>query len=125
MKKPNRSFYISIVAIGLFISFLILKANKIKKHGVLLNVHTTKWVTGAKLGMSLKYEFYYKGKHLTDSDVFDEFNGNQNFANRDFPVMYYEGLGGDSELLVEPEDFAKFNLSFPDSLDWVLPYLKE
>jgi hypothetical protein len=75
------------------------------------------------MGLNLNYEFYYNGKKILGSDAFNKFRGNQDFVNRNFPVMYEPKLGS-AKLLVEPSDFKRFGLPFPDSLKWVLNYLK-
>ena len=76
------------------------------------------------MSMDLKYEFYYKGEKINGANAFEPFRGNPDFENKNFPVMYYPGLGGHTQLLIKPSDFKKFGLSFPDSLKWVLSYLK-
>jgi hypothetical protein len=125
MKKVNTSFYVTLVLIAFGIVYLVVSKRELLKHGILLNAKTTNWASGAKMSLDLKYEFYYKGKKINGASPFNTFRGNPDFENRSFPVMYYPGLGGHSQLLIEPEDFKKFDLPFPDSLKWVLPYLKE
>ena len=125
MKKPNASFYVTIGLIVVFIAFLVISKRDLRRHGILLNAKTTNWASGAKLSLDLKYEFYYKGEKLVGANGFKHFRGNPDFVNRYFPVMYNPGWGGHSQLLIVPEDFEKFNLPFPDSLEWVLPYLKQ
>jgi len=39
------------------------------------------------------------------------------------PVIYYCEDPWNRELLVEPKDFEKYGLTFPDSLNWILPLL--
>lgn len=42
-----------------------------------------------------------------------------------FPVVYsFNGFWYDSKILITPDDFKQFNLPFPDSLNWVLKYMK-
>ena len=75
------------------------------------------------MGMNLRYEFYYKNEKRTGSNSFGKIRGVVDFENKSFPVMHEPKLGV-SQLLIEPLDFKRFNLSFPDSLNWVLPYLR-
>ena len=42
--------------------------------------------------------------------------------NRTFPVIYSPHNPKNNYILIRPEDFKKFNYSFPDSLKWVLKY---
>ena len=125
LPKPNTSFYITVLLLAVVIVYIILSEHKLKSDGILLIATTTHWATSAKMGMDLKYEFYYKGKKITGANAFEPFRGNSEFENRHFPVIYYPGLGGSSELLIRPADFKRFNIPFPDSLAWVLKYLSD
>lgn len=94
----------------------------LEKRGVLINAKTNEWVIGAKMSLGLQYEFYYNGKKITSDNSFGSFSGNKHFENKYFPVIY-NPKSGSSQLLIEPSDFERFNLSFPDSLKWVLHYI--
>src|SRR3954471_7327152 len=119
LPKPNTSFYLTVLLIVAVALFILVAESKLKSDGVLLNARTTHWASSAKMGMDLKYEFYYKGKKLVGANAFEPFRGNRDFENRYFPVIYYPGLGGHSQLLIRPGDFESFHLQFPDSLKWV------
>jgi hypothetical protein len=123
VKKANTPFYATIGLIAIVIIYILIVKRELHKQGILLNAKTTNWASGAKVSLDLKYEFYYNGKKIIGANAFNDFRGNLDFLNRFFPVMYYPGLGGNSQLLIGPEDFKEFYLPFPDSLKWVLPYL--
>jgi hypothetical protein len=125
MPKPNKSFYVTVLLIGICLAFILIAKHRLKSNGILLNAKTTNWASGANVSVDLKYEFYYKGKKIDGANGFEPFRGNRDFENRYFPVMYYPGMGGHSQLLVRPSDFKDFNLPFPDSLNWVLKYLRK
>jgi hypothetical protein len=125
MNKPNLSFYVTIGLIIITAIYLIVSKKKLHKNGILLNAKTTNWAPGAKVSLDLKYEFYYKGEKKIGADAFNDFRGNPDFVGRYFPVIYYPGWGGHNQLLITPSDFKEFNLPFPDSLNWVLPYIGE
>ena len=115
-----------IIVITLFILILFfIKYSEVhlKKHHVLLNAKTIEWAVSAKMGLNLKYEFLYNGKKIISSNAFEKFRGNKDFENRYFPVMYDPELES-SQLLIEPSDFKIFDLPYPDSLKWVLGYIK-
>ena len=121
----NKKLVLAII-IFLFVAILLfVKYSDIKltKRSVLLNARTIGWKTSSYMGLNLNYEFYYNGKKILGSDAFNDFRGNQDFVNRNFPVMYEPKLGS-AKLLIEPSDFKRFGLIFPDSLKWVLYYLK-
>ena len=121
--KKNKIVVLTILTVfGSLISFIIFKDKKLENDGILLNARTTEWIYGANISMDLRYEFYYKGKKITGSNATGNYRGNQNFVDKYFPVMYDPEYGS-SELLVQPANFKKYNIPFPDSLRWVLEYL--
>ncbi len=116
-------FLIGCAALLLFVLFVIISQNRLSKNGILLQAHTLNWDISAKMGMTLRYEFYYNGNKIIGNNSFQKIRGLEDFENKNFPVIYNSKLGS-SQLLIEPSEFKRFNLSFPDSLNWVLPYLK-
>ena len=94
-----------------------------KKNGILLKAKTIEWVTKASYGLDLSYSFVYNGKEIIESNAFGKFSGNRKFEYKLFPVMYDPEFKS-SQLLIQPSDFKRFGISFPDSLNWVLDYLK-
>src|SRR5690606_5193877 len=120
----NRKVQLIAVIVIVFLIFLFIKLSEVylNRTAILLNAKTTEWVSGAKMGMSLQYEFCYEGKKIVGNNSFGKIRGNIDFEGRYFPVMY-DPIFRSSKLLIEPSDFKKFNLPFPDSLNWVLPYL--
>lgn len=75
------------------------------------------------MGMELKYEFYYHGERIEADNSIEKIRGLREFENKYFPVIYDPKLG-QSELLIEPEEFRNYNIPFPDSLSWVIKYFK-
>lgn len=119
MKKIVLAIIILLfVAILLFVKFSDFK---LTKRSVLLNAKTIGWGTSSYMGLNLEYEFYYNGKKIFGSDTFNDFRGDQDFVNKNFPVMYEPKIGS-AKLLIQPSDFKRFGLNFPDSLKWVLKY---
>ena len=123
MNKKKISLSIVLILFALILLFIKYSDVKLAKEGVLLNARTTEWKTSSYMGLELSFEFYYNGKKMFGSNAFNDFRGNDAFVNRYFPVMYEPKLGS-SKLLIEPLDFKKIDLPFPDSLKWVLGYLK-
>ena len=121
----KKKILLSVVLILFVLILLFIKYGDVKltNKGVLLNAKTTEWKTSSYMGLDLSYEFYYHDKKVFGSNAFNDFRGNDVFVNRNFPVMYEPKLGS-SKLLIEPSDFKRFDLPFPDSLKWVLGYLK-
>jgi len=114
MNKKKVTFSIVLFVFILILVFIKYGDTKLTRKSVLLSAKTVGWGTSSYMGLNLDYEFYYDGKRITGSDAFNDFRGNKDFVNRNFPVMYEPSLGS-SKLLIEPSDFRRFELSFPDS----------
>ena len=123
LKKRKMTLIIIIVLFCLVLFFIEFAHYDLEKHGILLNAKTSEWILSTKMGMDLKYEFYYEGEKIISSNAFEKFRGNRDFEGKYFPVMYDPKFKL-SQLLIEPSDFKNCNLKFPDSLKWVLSYLK-
>ena len=124
MKKKKITLAVIIIVFLLIFLFIKFREFNLTNNGILLNAKTLEWAGSSKMGMDLKYEFYYMGEKKEDANAFPKIWGLHDFEGRYFPVMYDPKLGM-SQLLIEPSDFKRFNLPFPDSLKWVLPYFKE
>jgi hypothetical protein len=65
----------------------------------------------------------YKASSLyTTSEITSE--GLNQMMNRTFPVVYNPSNPSNSHLMLSPSDFRKWGYTFPDSLRWLLPYIK-
>lgn len=123
---------VGVIAAVAIVSFYVYQCNmnayyipaQLKQHGILLNGWIYDWHIGSKGGKSLAYEFYYKGQRITGYTGLSRNIGYGKFVHAWFPVMY-DTAHGHHTMLIEPEDFKEFNITYPDSLSWVLPYFKD
>lgn len=75
-------------------------------------------------GYYIDYSYEYKGNKRRDSrEISNVLNSPQRFVNKYFPVIVSDE-GDESAILISPEDFAFFNKEFPDSLGWVVQWVK-
>lgn len=84
------------------------------------------------LGVVLDYEFNYKSRKGFNYEF--NINGKSykgfylsgfnkpEFISRMFPVICNSEKPTENALLIFPKDFERYDLHFPDSLSWVLPY---
>ena len=114
---------IALGIFGLIIVFIELRENSLAKNGILLPAHTLEWAGSSNMGMSLKYEFSYKGERKEGDKPIQKIRGLHEFEDKYFPVFYDPKLG-QSQILIDPEQFKRLNLPFPDSLSWGLKYFK-
>jgi hypothetical protein len=62
-------------------------------------------------------------RYLTDEISIDDCRNY--FIFKTFPVAYSPSNPSNSQLLIRPKDFEHFGVSFPDSLAWVLKFIKK
>lgn len=68
----------------------------------------------------INYEYSVDGKIFSDeSGVSVKREYARCFVGKYFPVVYSTIDTSINELLVAPDDFQRFNVPFPDSLNWV------
>jgi hypothetical protein len=66
------------------------------------------------------------GREYTGSSTYlmEDFNCNDDFIGKTFPVVYSPEYHSISSMLIIPSDFARYNYPYPDSLNWVKKYIK-
>lgn len=103
--------------------------NELIGNGILVQGTIVGFKKYYKLADALRYEFYIDGKKILT-------NGNSNGKSSDYSKLSKHVIGQTfpvlaspanpdkySKILVVPEDFEEYGLSFPDSLKWVLKYI--
>ncbi len=121
----KKAVFGSIVVIGLFLTSIlwrITSQNDLKKHGVLIGATVTRVNLGGKTGGGFECRINFNGTHKQLSSPSSILKGSYDFIGKSFPAMYLPGKDV-LEILITPKDFEKFNLPFPDSLNWVMPYV--
>jgi hypothetical protein len=124
MRKQDKIAVVIILFIGILsVLFLVYRNKQLKSDGVIVYGTIIGHGHSAKSPvLEFKYSFAYEGKiHESWSDARVDYSSD--FIGKTFPVKYSPKLGS-GEMLITPRDFAKYGLLFPDSLKWVLPYLK-
>lgn len=67
----------------------------------------------------------YRGTMALTTRELSEYDCRNYFIGRSFPVAYLPSNPSNAILLIRPKDFSRFGTSFPDSLSWVLKYLRQ
>jgi hypothetical protein len=121
----KKSFIACIVLIGLFI-ISIIWTNKdhdeLKKKGVIVEAQIIRVNLGGKTSGGFQCLITYNGKKKELPSPSTLVKGSFDFIGKTFPAMYLPGKDM-LEILITPRDFEKFNIPFPDSLNWVMPYV--
>lgn len=112
--------FIAIVAYGAIYKLKLLKNNNIAQAKIT-------FVSGAyRGGMDIKYEYFAnKEKILSSGFIPIPYKHKDNFINKYFPVVYYPKKINQSEILILPSTFKKYNFEYPDSLEWVRTLLSK
>lgn len=120
-KQGNRIFFIAVFLIVIWMFYhQFSMENDLKKNGIIVNATITNVLSNYKNIPSFKYEFVYKNvKYIKDNPTGIETY--TFFIGRKFPAIFSLRTGT-CELLMTPENFDKYNIPYPDSLQWVLQY---
>lgn len=73
----------------------------------------------------IEYSFTYKGKQIKAKSTIHGIKGwplNEHFLYKKFPVIFLPSNPKLNEILITPDRFKRFNVPFPDSLNWVKQY---
>ena len=121
----KKSFIVCIIGLGLFIVLIIWRnanQNDLKKNGVLVEAQILTVNSGGRTSGGFECLITYKGEKKELSSPSTLVKGSVYFIGKTFPAMYLPGKDI-LEILITPRDFEKFNIPFPDSLNWVMPYV--
>ena len=121
----------NILGFSIFFSIIILvvilritSQSDLKKNGLLVSAKITQVKIGGKTAGGYLCEFTYAGKIKESFTPTTVKHDRYDLIGKTFPAMYSPKMET-LEILITPTDFDKFNISFPDSLNWVMPYALE
>ena len=121
----RKSFIFCVIATCLFIILIIWRnANQddLKKNGVVVEAKILRVNLGGKVGGGFECLINYNGLDKQMSSPSSIVKGSFDFVGKSFPAMYLPKKDI-LEVLITPKDFEKFKIPFPDSLNWVMPYV--
>ena len=121
----KKSIITCIIGLGLFIGLIIWRnsnQNDLKKHGVIVEAQIIRVNLGGRTSGGFQCLIKYKNKEKELPSPSTLVKGSSYFVGKTFPAMYLPGKDI-LEILITPRDFEKFNIPFPDSLNWVMPYV--
>lgn len=116
-----------LIVAALAFLYFFNRPGQLEKNGQL----TSGTVTSVKFNLRnypvFSYVFKVKGKRYEDKkeglNIYTE--ANSLLIHRSFPVIYEPANPNKNELLVSPDDFKKFNMPYPDSLNDIKAYLMQ
>jgi hypothetical protein len=111
----------------------IARQNSLKKNNKIGMGTVTSFRAGGRGnagGIWIHYVFEFEGKKYKGSSRHHTYEISSSdlhnyVLNKNFPVVYNPSNPSISSLLITPKDFSRFGYSFPDSLTWILQFVKE
>lgn len=99
---------------------------ELKEHGKIIIGKASYHYFTKNSGTDLAYSYKLRGKQIKKSYDWNTISTKNSdlFELKYFPVIYLEDDIEVSRMLIFPKDFKQYNISFPDSLNWVKQYEK-
>lgn len=118
------------VALAIMAIYTYSKKSQLANDGTICNgAQITSFHGTGKFGpgYALVYTFQIGSDSYSNSTSFYDIvtSDPSVFIGKSFPVIYSSKNPSNSRLLATPKDFAEQNQPFPDSLKWMLNYLKK
>jgi hypothetical protein len=122
MKSNNRIvLYVLVGFAVLAVVWTLIRNNDLQKNGIILNGRVLKDAFATKSSvMEFKYQFIYKDKAYEDYSPAGVTNSSA-FIGKTFPIRFSPETGR-SEILITPRHFERYDIPYPDSLEWVKKY---
>lgn len=127
--KKQLKLLLIIAVLGTIVGIISLHYSKRNRTELLAHKGITigKIESYVKVGSTTSDEFKYtywvynemlKGEHIGTWPN----GGADNFIDKKFTVIFDSLDPRNERMLISPDDFKYYNMPFPDSLNWVLPY---
>lgn len=123
----KKSIIGTIIIVILFIGGVIWRnsiQSDLKQNGIIVQTKIIRVNFGGKVSGGFECLINYNGEQKERPSVSSIKSGRFNFVGKTFPGMYSTKTNT-LEVLIAPADFKKFDIPFPDSLNWVLQYIPE
>jgi len=128
----NKSKTVIYSILLLFILYLIYSSTKSVFIGNQLEINSsftqgyivdcTKF--SKRTGGNIEYKFYINNKEFTGNKTYseiDEFKC-KDFIGKGFAIAYDSVSTSNNEILITKEDYQRYGIPYPDSLQWVSKY---
>ncbi|WP_078672132.1 hypothetical protein [Chitinophaga eiseniae] len=117
--------YIVALALGALCTIYAIRLNKLKHDYVVTSAIISSFSADYRgTGGTVSYEFRLEGKIHKGATGYPDLNAEKasSLIGKIFPLVYEKGKVNNNKILIFPDRFKPFNLSFPDSLEWVKSY---
>lgn len=123
----KKSIVFCTIVVCLFLLSIIWwkkNQNGLKNNGVIVEAKILRVNFGGRSTGGFQCLITYQNETKEISSFSSISKGKVAFVGKTFPAMYLPSKNI-LEVLITPKDFKKFNIPFPDSLNWVIPYVRK
>jgi len=115
-----------IITMLLLFMYGLYKKNDIKESFEISVARISKTHESSRGYLGYEYEFFFKNEKYTNSGILftSYYAFNEIFINKFIPVVFSKKNPNNSELLLQINDFEEYNMTYPDSLNWLLEIQK-
>lgn len=125
--RINRKWEVRIaIILILFIVIFVTLFPKTKEQRIKNNaLFTVGKIISIEDGHRAAPAFYYYKYVVNKDTISSDRSGNSIkyiFLNKSFPIIFNSNKPKENRMLIYPRDFERFDIAFPDSLNWVKQY---
>jgi hypothetical protein len=133
-KQKNNLLIIAVLTFCAVVAVIELsKERTLKKSHAICNGYIKNYNsggTGNANGIWIDYSINVNGKTYNSSSLYrlEDLSVKlvkNHFLNKNVTVIYNPNDPSTSSLMILPKDFKENGYDFPDSLKWILPYIKD
>jgi hypothetical protein len=120
--------YFLVLVLGIAIASWWLKDKRLYKNPGFTNGKAVFFAPDYKgIGGGINYTFKIGDKEYKNTGLYPNVYASKgdNLVGKSFPVVYDKDDENNNMMLITPKNFERFNIPFPDSLEWVLKYLQQ
>ena len=129
VQKRNIVLILMILGLIVFFFYVKYKPKSLINHFVVTQGIVTKVGYANKMGGYIEYIFFLNGKQYKTSQILTEFKNVDEesvLVQKGFPVIVDTTSGSytTNKMLFDSLSFVRYGLPYPDSVKWLVQYLK-
>jgi|GEM_PF-3999395 len=129
VKTWSVGLLVTILAILIAVSITVKKNNNslLKSKGIIISGKIISFENAGKMGIEVDYSFVLNNRNYRLKRNNQKLIGKylEYLRLKEFPLIILKDNPDLNKLLISPYDYQELNMNFPDSMQWVLPYIKE
>ena len=126
--KPKYFLYsLFAIVIMYFLVMDLIDYYSIKNNKKIATCYIEKAQSGGKGGVLLDYSYFYKSNKFNSQYLFLFVSSKYSslFLKKNFPIAFDSLNPSNSKILLTKDEFERYDINFPDSLNWIEVLKKE